>query len=298
MSAGKATRRHRVANLIKESADLLECDRNRREWKTSRKISQRERKYWKRCRGNVPATMALHANSICGLVNAVSFRNWAGQILVVFLSGNQPITEAIDISLATLILRLMVVIVSTIIFWSGVGLAALLWYFEINPTAPVLISLLAALAAAVFVFLRQRRDRPEYIVVDGSNVLHWENETPSIATVRDVLGVLDQLGYVPVVWFDANVGYKIGERYQGPRRLARQLGIDEDRVLVAPKGTPADPLLLDNARKLRARVVTNDRFRDWKESHPQIEEPEFLVRGWVRGDTIALEDLEPVTSEN
>ena len=34
-------------------------------------------------------------------------------------------------------------------------------------------------------------------------------------------------------------------------------------VMVAPKGQPADPHILFVARDLGARIVSNDRFRDW-----------------------------------
>ena len=59
--------------------------------------------------------------------------------------------------------------------------------------------------------------------------------------------------------------------------------------MVVPKGTPADPLLLDGAKTLAARVITNDRFRDWTDSHPQIKEAGFLVRGEVREGVVELE---------
>jgi hypothetical protein len=156
----------------------------------------------------------------------------------------------------------------------------------------MLLSLLSAVAAAILL-LRGRPGRTKaWIVVDGSNVLHWDGEVPAIATVARVVDDLRSRGFVPVVWFDANVGYRIGDRYMGPERLARALGLPARQVLVAPKGTPADPLLLEGAVVLNARVVTNDRFRDWTQDHPRIREPGFLVPGQVRDGavTLALED--------
>ena len=49
--------------------------------------------------------------------------------------------------------------------------------------------------------------------------------------------------------------------------------------MVVSKGTPADPTILAAARDLGAQIVTNDRFRDWAEAHPEVTEAGHLVRG-------------------
>ncbi|MBN2907898.1 MAG: hypothetical protein JXJ18_14400 [Rhodobacteraceae bacterium] len=156
-------------------------------------------------------------------------------------------------------------------------------------SAPLLLALICAVGALFLLVLAPRRSRPRWIVVDGSNVMHWNDETPALETVGRVVEALQGRGYAPVVWFDANVGYRVGQRYMGPRPLANALGLPERQVFVAPKGTPADPLLLRGSDRLKARVVTNDRFRDWVEDHPQVQEPGFLVRGHVRGGAVRLE---------
>ena len=155
----------------------------------------------------------------------------------------------------------------------------------------LLICVISTFAAFVLILVSRRRQIRRYIVIDGSNVMHWQNDLPSIATLRAVLGELKKQDYVPVVWFDANVGYKIGDRYLGPQPLAKKLGIPAEQILVAPKGTPADPLLLDCAVKLQAKVVTNDRFRDWTETHPQTKVPGFLVTGNVHDDEVVLAEI-------
>lgn len=133
-----------------------------------------------------------------------------------------------------------------------------------------------------------RRAHRRHIMVDGSNVMHWKDGEPKIETVRRVLNMLTQRGYTPIVWFDANVGYKIGDRYRGPSSLALLLNIPVQQIFVAPKGEPADPFLLEWAKDLKAKIVTNDQFRDWIDSHPQIRKPGFLVTGRVRGNNIQL----------
>ena len=118
-----------------------------------------------------------------------------------------------------------------------------------------------------------------HVIVDGSNVMHWQDGTPSLVPVVSAVLALEARGHTVGVIFDANAGYKTHDRYQGDRAMARQLRLPEDRVLVVPKGTPADVYILEAARDLRARVVTNDRYRDWLETFPEAAEPGFLIRG-------------------
>lgn len=152
----------------------------------------------------------------------------------------------------------------------------------------IILFLLIGLPFAVIPLFRRRLKR-NWIVVDGSNVLYWERETPALATVSHVIGALRSEGYDPVVWFDANVGYLIGDRYMGAFALSLQLGLSSEQVRVAPKGTPADPLLLKEAGALGARVVTNDRYRDWEDEFPQVREAGFLIRGFVSSEEIGLD---------
>ncbi len=124
------------------------------------------------------------------------------------------------------------------------------------------------------------RRRPEnYIVIDGSNVMHWKNETPQIFPVQAVVKELRSRGFTPGVVFDANAGYKLSGRYMNERDFATLLTLPQDQVFVVPKGTPADPWILQAARDFGARIVTRDRYRDWAADHPEVAEPGHLVRG-------------------
>lgn len=163
--------------------------------------------------------------------------------------------------------------------------------------AALLIWMKAAFAARMPIRLRRRRRRrraappPEqkWVVIDGSNVMFWQDETPSLGTVSAVVGAVQQAGLKPLVWFDANAGYKVGGQYMNPRDLSRAIGISRKQVRVAPKGSPADPLLLEDAAKLGTGVVSNDRYRDWAQSFPNVVQPGVLVRGKVEGGAARLD---------
>ena len=132
----------------------------------------------------------------------------------------------------------------------------------------------------------------QYIIVDGSNVMHWNEGAASLTPVREVVDQLKARGLTPGVVFDANAGYKIANRYLHHYAMGKLLGLPEDQVMVVPKGTQADPIVLAAARDHAARVVSNDRFRDWATAHPEVANPGHLIRGGYRDGTLWL-DLYP-----
>ena len=92
-----------------------------------------------------------------------------------------------------------------------------------------------------------------------------------------------------VVMFDANVGYHLSGEFMNDAAMSKLLKLPKDRVLVAPRGTPADEMILQAARDLGARIVTNDRYRDWVEAFPEITDPGYLIQGrYQQGDVKLL----------
>ena len=175
---------------------------------------------------------------------------------------------------------------------AGLAVALILpeWRDLILLAGPVALASLYLLIRA----WRGRLPRRPHILIDGSNVMHWKEGGPDIATVRDVVSILVRMGYDPGVVFDANVGYKVAGRYKHDQAMGRMLGLPADKVLVAGKGTQADPLLLAAARDLGARIVSNDRYRDRAAAHPEVMRRDFLVRGGYRDGALWL-DIDPVT---
>ena len=148
---------------------------------------------------------------------------------------------------------------------------------------------------------RQRNQRPglrspsrslfkkTYIVLDGSNIMHWKDGTPQIATVREVIHHLIAKGFSPGVVFDANAGHVLFGKYHHHGAMGHRLGLPEDRVMVVQKGTPADPTILAAARDLGARIVSNDRYVDWSDTHPEVREPGRLIQGGYREGALWLD---------
>lgn len=188
--------------------------------------------------------------------------------------------------------------VPILLLFASVALGAFAYSSDVPGLGDLLYLSLITGVAALVLLLREtlaprktlsRGRGKAWIVLDGSNVMHWAGETPSLDPVRSVVEKVRSEGLEPVIWFDANVGYKIGDRYLGPAALAKRLGCAKARVHVAPKGTPADPLLLQHAVSLEARVVSNDRFRDWQEAFPVLAREDFLVRTRSRDRQLTLD---------
>lgn len=152
------------------------------------------------------------------------------------------------------------------------------------------LSLLLLLRAAIRARrIRAARRTRVWVVIDGSNVMHWGDGRPSMAALSAVLGEVQRVGLTPLLWFDANAGYELAGRYMNETALSRALGLAREQVRVAPKGTPADPLILRDAVALQTGVITNDRYRDWADRYPSVTEPGVLLRGRVDGGAARID---------
>ncbi len=155
----------------------------------------------------------------------------------------------------------------------------------------LLLAVPCAIASALLLFKswwQGAKVASNWVVIDGSNVLHWNDGIPKIETVREVVSALAKAGLTPGVVFDANAGYKISGRYMHDAALGSLLGLSKDRVMVAPKGVPADPVILQLARDYGAMVVTNDRFRDWADDYADVLKSKEPVRGGYKNGELWL----------
>lgn len=121
------------------------------------------------------------------------------------------------------------------------------------------------------------------VIVDGSNVMHWGGEA-SLPVLQGVIRTLEAQGENPYVIFDANVGWKLFDRYLGDGPMSGHLGLQERQIMVVSKGEVADEKILLAADRFDLPVVSNDRFRDWSVQFPWVRDHRRLRRGaWVDG---------------
>lgn len=153
-----------------------------------------------------------------------------------------------------------------------------------------LLLLPAVVGLWLLLWWRARKPRvaplpPRSIIVDGSNVLHWAGG-PSVLVLTRVLRELAQKGYTPIIYFDANVGYVLDDHYYDAGMLAGLLDLAERQICVVDKGVVADEAILKHAARHRLRIVTNDRFRDWRVRFPHAAKKGVLVGGTWRDGAV------------
>lgn len=100
------------------------------------------------------------------------------------------------------------------------------------------------------------------IAVDGTNVLFWDRERAKLPTLRRVIKALEVKGFDVVVFLDASTRHHLGDRSLNEAKFAQVLGLQQNRVMVVPKGTEADQFILEYAGKQKIPVISNDKFRD------------------------------------
>lgn len=122
-------------------------------------------------------------------------------------------------------------------------------------------------------YLSVEGDMTNSILVDGSNVLFWHGGQAQSQTPMLVLNALVGRRFAPVVYFDNSIHRHVADVDLDQLRKVAQ-------VCVAPRGTPADALLLDACHQGRTQIVSNDRFRGWCVDHPALRSG-WLVTGSI-----------------
>jgi len=121
----------------------------------------------------------------------------------------------------------------------------------------------------------------EVVVIDGANVAYEERSAggkPKLANLLKVRRELEERGFDPVVIVDASLKYDIDDQQQIEALIRSQ------QIRQVPAGTDADFFIIQLADQLDARIVTNDRYKDYAERYPWIQErrvPYMIVKGEV-----------------
>lgn len=140
---------------------------------------------------------------------------------------------------------------------------------------------MALLCEFAYAFFQKWGNALAQILVDGSNVLFWRGEQAQADVPDLVVRALVQRRFAPVVYFDNTV-----TRYLSADALAH-LG-EVARVHVAPRGTPADALLLAACCAGRVQIVSCDRFSAWRKDHPRLRADWLVTGGVERGGRISF----------
>jgi hypothetical protein len=96
-------------------------------------------------------------------------------------------------------------------------------------------------------------------VLDGSNVANMSSERRAhIAYIQQAQHSAWEEGYFPVlIIVDASLRHQIDQ----PDALMER--VERGEIIMAPPGTSADALLIEEAAARHAVILTNDRMADW-----------------------------------
>ncbi|HZT59323.1 MAG TPA: hypothetical protein VFA21_11920 [Pyrinomonadaceae bacterium] len=124
-------------------------------------------------------------------------------------------------------------------------------------------------------------NRREVVVIDGANVAYEEKSAggrPKLSNLLKVRRELEERGFEAIILVDASLKYDIDDQAQLETLIASQ------QVRQVPAGTDADFFIIQLAEQLDARIVTNDRYKDYADRFPWIPErrlPYMIVKGEV-----------------
>ena len=129
---------------------------------------------------------------------------------------------------------------------------------------------------------RRVKRRRHIVIVDGSNVAHaTEGQRARLANIALVQEKLRMQGLEPIVVVDAALRHQIDDSPELERLIA------SGALQQAPAGTDADWFILNFARELDAKVLSNDRFRDRIAHFPEIRGR--VIRYMIVADEVVLE---------
>ena len=111
------------------------------------------------------------------------------------------------------------------------------------------------------------------IFIDGSNCLFWQSGQRREDAPLLITRALIARRFAPVVYFDNSIRLHLG----GPT-LDSLAALAQ--VIVVPKGSQADPHLIETALAAQCQIVTNDRFHDWRKIYPRLRN-DTLVTGQI-----------------
>ena len=126
-------------------------------------------------------------------------------------------------------------------------------------------------------------------LLDGSNILHWGNGGRGVS-LRPVLAIAEELkrrGETYQVYFDASARHLLKSAAGELEQYEKLLADDPDHFQQVPAGTRADDfLLLIASQDSSARIMTQDRFKDYADRYPQVVRADRLLPGMVVRDQI------------
>ena len=113
-----------------------------------------------------------------------------------------------------------------------------------------------------------KKDLPyKYVVMDGSNVDHeGSDDNPKLVNILNAKEKLESMGLEVITIVSASLRHKIDNPTELEKRIKRK------EIIQTPAGKDNDIFIIQEAFEKDAFILSNDRFKDWKEANPNKAE--------------------------
>ncbi|WP_337860567.1 hypothetical protein [Ferroplasma sp.] len=130
------------------------------------------------------------------------------------------------------------------------------------------------------------------VIIDGSNVALYglKSKEKKKAVLQNILKVIEKLKDLKasdiITICDANISYLIDEKEKFNEMVAN------NKLIISPSGIKADVFILDYAREKNCLIVSNDKFREYRESDWVNKNIDKITLGFIFvGDDVLLEPV-------
>lgn len=120
------------------------------------------------------------------------------------------------------------------------------------------------------------------VIVDAANVAHHGkmDGKPSLDRIIQAVGVLEKMGYQPVLIADASLRHEIDQKDDYLKL------VEGGKIQEVPSGTPADHHILKMAEEEDAKILSNDVFREYNDEFQDIQSRRIPFT--FKGDSILV----------
>jgi len=130
------------------------------------------------------------------------------------------------------------------------------------------------------------------VIIDGSNVALYglKNSEKKKGVLNNILEVIKKLKELKaseiIIICDANIRYIIDEKDKFNQMVANKT------LILSPSGIKADIFILDYAREKNCLIVSNDKFREYRDNEWISKNIDNITLGFIFvGDDVILEPV-------
>lgn len=130
--------------------------------------------------------------------------------------------------------------------------------------------------------------------IDGLNICKYQHDQHRIVSLGYLIILLEELlkrKHTFFIFFDTSTNKELSKNNEG--EIYRELKVQYPGILMeVPSGTEADEFLLLRANTEDAKIITNDRYRDYQDDYPWVINNNWrLIKGLIGERRLQIPEL-------